>query len=166
MNTKLKPLVTVTALLTLHAAAQTAEPDTSDIDAAIDEVTVIGARTLAKIRAEVIMAEDEVYALFNDLNDDDGYDIICKKETRIGSQIPYRVCLARMYRDALSEATEDGDAEYGTVGAKLSGKKHQKILRDKMRALAIEHPELLAALKKRYVAEKEFQEERDRKYGN
>ncbi|MDH3552841.1 MAG: hypothetical protein OER22_09530 [Gammaproteobacteria bacterium] len=72
----------------MATGAQTTDSEAEELDAAIDEITVVGARQLGAMRAKVELAEDQVFALFNDLNDDDGYDIICKKETRIGSQLP------------------------------------------------------------------------------
>lgn len=133
----------------------------------IDEITVLGARTLGSMRAEVTEAEQVVYDMFNELNDDDDYDIICKKETRIGSQIPHRICLARMYRDQVAEATlDDDDGIHMPVGNMTRSSKHQKILVEKMRALAIEHPELLGALRTRYRLEAEFEAEREKRFGD
>ena len=79
------------ATVLLLPCAQAQESADADVDETIDEITVMGARSLAMMRAEVIEAEDVIYDLFNELNDDDGYDIICKKETQLGSQIPKRV---------------------------------------------------------------------------
>lgn len=167
MNTISITLTALAVSLPLHAVAQVADSETAEIDTTIDEITAVGARTLGSMRTEVVIAENEVYALFNDLNDDDGYDIICKKETRIGSQIPHRVCLARMYREAVAEATVDQDSGGFMPAGRMAGSsKHQKILREKMLALAIEYPELSAALKKRHALAKKFQEERDKKYAN
>ena len=160
------------------AGAQKETADDGSVDETIDEITVFSGRTLGQMRSEIARAEDEAYAIFNDLNTDDRYDIVCKKEARIGSQIVRRVCLSRMYRDALSDATEDAaedaeDAEdaangasvgVGTVGANISSRKHQQILREKMRSLASENQELLAALKKRHKLVKEFEERRAEKY--
>jgi len=153
------------ALLTpALAAAQTTVVETTDTEASIDEITVVGARSLGAMRAEITRAEDVAFGLFNDLNDDDAYDIICKKETRIGSQIPKRVCLARMYRDAVSEATEDEESGI-LLTVKITGSsKHQKILREKMRVLANEHPELLQALRQRSVLQKKCEAERAKRY--
>ena len=130
----------------------------------IDEVTVLGVRELADLRAEVVAAEDVVFDLFNDLNTDDRYDIICKKETRIGSQIPKRVCQARLFRDAVAEVAEgtvDGEI---MPGIHVNMKKHNAILREKMAALANEHPELLVALKNRLEVSKKFERERAKKF--
>jgi len=165
MRILLTLLLVTAALMPVWGFAQEADAQSAELDAAIDEITVVGEQSLGVMRAKVTLAEDQVYALFNDLNEDDGYDIICKKETRIGSQIPKRVCLARMYRDALSQATEDEELGSLTIGKMPRGVKHQTILREKMRALAIEHPELLAALKKRHALEQEFKRARASAYG-
>lgn len=130
----------------------------------IDEVTVMGARSLANLRFEIERAEDNIYAIFNSLNDDDRYDVICKKETRIGSHIPHRVCLARLFRDAMSEDAED-DVLVGIHSRKMPGaEKHMKKLKEKMLALAAKHPELLAALNERHKLSKKFEHERAKKY--
>lgn len=161
-------LLVTAALLPARVFAQDADPAEvePEVDATIDEITVVGARTLGAMRAKVTIAEDQVYALFNDLNEDDGYDIICKKETRIGSQIPKRVCLARMYREALAEETVDEDSGFVTTGRMTRSSKHQKILQEKMRSLAKQHPELLQALRKRHALDQEFKQARDIKYGD
>ena len=152
------------ALLNEPLMAEDAEPGTTDFDETIDEITVIGAKTLIEMRHEITLAEDRVFSLFNDLNEDDGYDIICKKETRIGSQIPRRVCLARMYREGRSEATIDDFGEFADGRLPLASK-HQKILREKMRTLAARHPQLLEALQERLALVKEFEAERESRLG-
>lgn len=129
-----------------------------------DEVTVLGIRELAGLRADVIRAEDVVYDLYNELNEDDRYDIICKKETRIGSQIPRRVCLSRLYRDAVSEASEEAIEGYDVGTIKVNSAKHNAILREKMAALANRNPDLLAALKKRLELKKKLEREREKRF--
>jgi hypothetical protein len=164
MRRILRKLVLSLLIPTLLPCAFAQEPAGEDVDETIDEITVMGARSLAMMRAEVIKAEDAIYELFNELNDDDGYDIICKKETRIGSQIPQRVCLARMYRDEVAMATVDQEGPAMPVGNMTRSSRNQAILIDKMRALANEHPELLDALKKRYALDQRYKEQRDRRY--
>ena len=166
MKALLTPLLLAAALVPARVFAQENAQAAAEVDATIDEITVVGARTLGAMRAKVTMAEDQVYALYNDLNEDDGYDIICKRETRIGSQIPKRVCLARMYREALAEETVDEDSGFITAGRVTRSSRHQRILQEKMRTLAREHPELLQALKKRHALDQEFKQARDRKYGD
>ena len=130
----------------------------------IDEVTVMGPRSLALMRKEIIAAEDNVFAIFNELNSDDGYDIICEKETRIGSQIPHRVCKARLFRDRKSEAAEDFYEDSAAAPVRLNAKKHNEILREKMRALAMENPQLVDALRKRQALLEEFAAQRNQTF--
>lgn len=160
-------LVTVAMILPFAGLTQEETGPTTEAEDTIDEITVMGARPLALMRAEVVVAEQAVYDLYNELNDDDDYDIICKKQTQIGSQIPKRVCQARMYRDAVSDATQDDDDDgLMTIGNRTRSSRHQKILIEKMRALSIEHPELLDALRTRYGLEAEFKAEKEQRYGD
>ncbi len=152
----------IAAAALLHAGQLQAENSDSEAEE-IDEVTVIGARPLADLRREITLAEDRMYAIFNELNTDDGYDIICKKETRIGSQIPKRVCLARMYRERRSEAAMD-ETEVFVEGRMPAARRHQRILVGKMRALAEQHPELLKAVQRRQLRIQEFEAERERRF--
>jgi len=69
-----------------------------------------------------------------------------------------------MYRDALAQATIDDDIGIIAVGRMTRSQKQQK-KQEKMRALAIAHPELLAALNERQVLDKKFRQARDEKYG-
>lgn len=159
-------------LLSVAAAQETGTANPGDGNPAeirpdeeiIDEVTVLGVRELASLRAEVARAEDAVFELYNDLNDDDRYDIICKKEARIGSQIPRRVCQARFFREAVADAAEDAADGEGLSVVKVNSAKQNLLLRKKMAALASEHPELLAALKKRLALSKKLERERARKF--
>ena len=153
--------------LTIFLVAQTAlagEPpeEASDPDDVIDEITVSATQTPTAIRRQLIAVENGIYAMFNALNDDDRYDIVCRKETRIGSQIPQRVCLTRIYREALAQATEDEDAAVGGVGANvfrgpgIDASRHNEILRQKMAHIANENPELMVALRKRLELERSY----------
>lgn len=139
------------------------EPPASGKERPVDEITVYGEKSTPALRDALIVAEDNVFELFNRLNTDNGYDIVCKRETRIGSQIRKRVCLTRMYRDALAASTEDdegiladgGDFTGTSVFIGGSGSaRHQRLLIEKMRQLASENPELLDALRKRLEAQK------------
>jgi len=123
----------------------------------IDEVTVIGPQSLTTLRRELIAAEDNVYAIFNALNTDDDYDITCRKEARVGSQIQHRVCEAKIYRDKAAEAAEEFYDEGGPRGIALNNKKHSEILRQKMRALAAENPQFVDALRKRRALRQEYE---------
>ncbi len=137
----------------------------------IDEITVMGSRSLSSLRRDLVEAEDNIYDIFNSLNDDDGYDIICKRETRIGSQIPYRVCKARMFREAAAKSAQEfSDAAQGLSGGAAFGtpvlneQRHNEILRDKMRALAAKNPQLIEALRKRIALQKAYESEQEQRF--
>ena len=159
-----KPGLVFLALL-VGAGAFAQETTDAQVDETIEEITVMGPRSLAMMRAEIIAAENVVYDLFNELNDDDGYDIICKKETRIGSQLPRRICQARMYREEVADATNDETGPAIPVGNRTRASQRHEVLMDKMRSLAAEHPELLEALKNRYALDQRYKEERAKRYG-
>ena len=151
-------------------AANTEQLPQDNSDPIIDEITVYGEKTTPALRDELIAAEDDAFTLFNRLNADNGYDIICKRETRIGSQIPKRVCLTRMARNALAAQREDegegvmdgGDFIGAAVFRGGSGRsaKQRRALLEKMRDLANKNPELLEALKKRLAAQKTLDDAR------
>jgi hypothetical protein len=69
----------------------------------IDEVIVEGGKTLSQYRLELERAEDDLFALFNELNEGNDTDIRCRNELPTGSRVPQRVCR--------SHAEERADAE-------------------------------------------------------
>jgi hypothetical protein len=72
-----------------------------------DEVVVRG-KALEKLRIQIKLAENDVYARFNDINSSDLYDIHCYQRPRIGSRIEQRICLSnawRAYDAAIAEST-------------------------------------------------------------
>ena len=162
MTTQLNFLITMLVLATV-ALADEADDEAAE---AIDEITVMGARDLGALRAEMVRAEDEVYELYNALNDNDDYDIICRKEARVGSQIKFRVCLSRFMRDAISEAAEEDEGFVSLTQPRVIEERHDRMLRENMRAVADNNPELVAALRKRHALKQRLAEERNRKFGD
>lgn len=159
---RIPAIVVSCALLTEPLLAQGTAPGATDSDDAIDEITVFGAKTLIEMRHEITLAEDRVFSLFNDLNEDDGYDIICKKRPRIGSRIPKRVCLARMYREYIEDETVDYGGHF-PVGKMPGAARHEKIFKEKLEKLAMENPQLLQALAERYSLIREYEAEREQR---
>ncbi len=131
----------------------------------IDEVVVQGQRSLGSFRRELMRAEDVVFSTFNSLNEDDGYDIVCRREVRIGSQIPFRTCKARLYFDARSSATIGEEYTMGRNGPMIDENNHVRILRQKMAHIARISPEFREALRKRLESEKAYEQARQGLFG-
>lgn len=136
----------------LPASTAPIDSATATPDPAVQELIVIGPRTLGGLRDELVRAEDRVHELFNALNDDDEFDIHCFMETRTGTNIAQRVCKAN-YVDAAT--ANDGQAylaflrgEPGTAQSPAMAVLQYKneMLREKLTALVRENAELREAV--------------------
>jgi hypothetical protein len=59
-----------------------------------EEIIVRGKR-LAAFRVEVELARERAYAVFNEINSTDDFDVTCKSEMRTGTRVSRQVCGAR-----------------------------------------------------------------------
>lgn len=91
-------LWTLTLLLAHGTAAAQAE--------APEEVVVRG-RQIGELRAAVERAREAAYALFNELNSSNDFDILCREETRYFSHAKTRVCRARFEDRISSQAAKE-----------------------------------------------------------
>ena len=142
---------------TAGAAAPDVPAPSAEDRALVEEVIVIGLRPMASIRDEIASTEDLIYDTFNDLNDDDAFDIICTKEAPIGSQISRRVCRSRFLVESETEAFLDFlDTGYGEVSLSRQRLvlKHQSEI---MANLANENPAFLQMLKKRWALKQVYE---------
>ncbi len=98
-------------LLGVALLAQQAEPDALPSDGQapepVEEITVHADDTITALRHRLRAVDEQFFARYNELNSNDDFDMICKRETRIGSQIPRRVCLSRLHRAMISESSTD-----------------------------------------------------------
>ena len=60
---------------------------TPDSDRPIEEIQVLGSRTLYSIRMEIVDEENKIFSMFNELNSDDDFDILCDNIAPTGSHI-------------------------------------------------------------------------------
>ena len=136
-------------LLVIGGVSLTQEHAETIEESQIDEIVVKGPKTRGQIRREIEAAEKQIYLLFNELNTDDDYDILCRRITRTGSQIPETVCRARIYWDALSELTQDDEAMPFAGRPLVDPARHAAVFKQKLIELAKSDPELRRALLKR-----------------
>lgn len=76
----------------------------------LEEITVVGERTLLTMRYQIRREEDNLYRLFNELNGSDEFDIKCRMVKR-ASHIPRRECEPRFVTRARSANAIMGLAE-------------------------------------------------------
>jgi len=134
----------------------------------IEEITVTGQRIILSLRKQIIEAEDHAFEIFNELNDDDLYDITCRSVKRYNSNIKKRVCLPNYYH----RATADNASEYlGLIGLYIDSVPspsvknvtayQHPIFKKKVQKLATENPELLDALRVNFELNEELNKKRN-----
>jgi len=150
-------------LLVAPVQMASAQEEDAKSDEYIEEITSYGRRSLLSFRVEMVAAEKTYYDLYNALNDDDAFDVVCKKasDNSSRSRIARRVCKARFEWESMS----DNDRERMQSGY-LPQENPAAILRkklmvlDKMEELANENPELREALFSLTRISQKFEEEK------
>ena len=159
-------------MLLLVCLSQTSfaqENSTDDDSEEIDEIIVLGAHSLTLLRQEVVVAEDKFFDLYNELNDDDRFDIICENRRPIGTRIQVRECKAQFVRDAEVDAIQDAlmmnnaPANVTAQPVRASKRDYRK-LDEKLKQFAVENPELQEALMEYDHLSKKYAEEREKKF--
>ena len=130
-------------LMQSAAWAQQADDASSDV---VDEIIVRGQKSLLRMRLEVYKAEDRFYELYNVLNDDDDFDILCRKEAPVGSHIMRRVCKANFERLPDADDAAVLGMGLGAAPGEIVKVKKRALLMEKMEKLVTDNPELLEAL--------------------
>ena len=111
METAMKSIPTNLALfiavliLPLAAVGQDKEasPDVASNDGKIENVVVVGQKSLAELRRDVYRAEEDFYSVYNKLNDDKEYDVRCFYETPTGTHLKNHICRAKFVSKAYSD---------------------------------------------------------------
>lgn len=75
------------------SSAASAEPSATGGD----EIVVYG--SVGELRRELLRAQDDVFARFNEINSDDKFDIHCYSEAPTGSRIQVRRCMSNSWRE-------------------------------------------------------------------
>ncbi len=117
----------------------------------LDEVVVTGKLdSLSAARVAVIAAEDRFYARYNELNQDDQMDVVCRFEQPTGTRIPKRTCRTRMLDEATQveagKLTRSEEGNVRLVSATALNSAPQAELKARVLKMTREDPELLRAL--------------------
>ena len=93
---------------------ETTETTATAIEARlIEEITVIGQKSLARLRLRIIEKENGIYNFFNAQNSSDRLDIICNKRRPTGTNILQRQCEPRFLKALRVEKTRDASMGFG-----------------------------------------------------
>ncbi|MEM9688533.1 MAG: hypothetical protein AAF917_03560 [Pseudomonadota bacterium] len=136
----------------LAVTAQEAEEPLPPVgDEPVDEVTVYAEETITVLRRKLRVVDERFFSRYNDINTNDDFDMVCKRETRIGSQIPRQVCRSRLHRARLSEAAEDVLDEGVSMGEDSIGwtRQHYRAVREDIGKLMKQDAELRGIVRDR-----------------
>ena len=119
-------------------------------DRPIEEIQVLGTRTLYSIRMEIVDEENKIFSMFNELNSDDRFDIFCDNIAPTGSHIKQRVCEPRFVTETRAQMTQDYVRGIGMlVGSSdlevETAMEREELEKEHLR-IAVEHPEYLEML--------------------
>jgi len=150
-------------VLASAGAAQVASAAAATESTELPEVQVMGKR-LSQMRQDIIKTEDKFFALFNELNKDDDYDVHCGNEARTGTRLKQRVCRVHYYEKAQADEARaflTGDyAPPADMIALERGPEYEK------KALAVinAHPELRKLIRERDALEKKYNATRKERF--
>ena len=160
------------------------EPQETASQRPIEEIRVIGERSLSNLRNEIRREEENLYRIFNELNSHDRFDIKCKTERRLGSAILIRNCYPRFFTDlretensvGLSQLRQDGvDSALFALGVsqlktdreirELAAGDYQTLSEEMLR-IASENPEYLNILMKVADLKADYQAAHEERFGS
>jgi hypothetical protein len=71
------------------------------------EEIVVRGRRIGELRAEIEVARQRAYAIFNEINTNDEFDVRCRKDSRPGTNVPQEVCRAQFENRISSAAGQE-----------------------------------------------------------
>lgn len=157
----------VILLLTVPIVSLAAQ-NSKTVEDTMEEVTVIGDKSLVQLEKEFVSAEDRFFELFNELNDDWKYDVVCRDETPTTSHLKRRTCRTRHQMKLWEEAGKSRlPMQRGNIdaGAWASTGLFDQEMRDKIAEIAKENPDFLDALIEYRDRYQSYQSEKKRRCG-
>jgi hypothetical protein len=158
------PAVTVAAVLALlpwapASSAATVATSTQEIE----EVQVVGKR-LYQMRQDIIEAEERFFALYNELNKEDDFDVHCREDVPTGSRIARRTCRVAFVEKAQAEEaraflTGDYAPPPDLVALERSAEYRKHAL-----AIINANPQLRRLIREREALEKKFNDTRKARF--
>ena len=158
---RLLALCAVGIALPLVASGQEVRP--------MDNITVTGEKSRSEMRKDVFEAEESFYSLYNQLNDEDEYEVRCFYETPTGTRIKNHVCRAKFVSDAYSRRAARGRGDNTRIANQSADSEFQaksQHFQQKLETLIAENPDLAEALVRYNTARAIFMQEYDESANN
>jgi hypothetical protein len=148
--------VALTLVLAPVGICQTdlAEEPESESSSTIEEIVVYGKKNIIHLRHAVYAAEENFFAVFNSLNSDDEYDVVCKYVFRLASHRRLRECKAKF----LIKMESDYFVTMWSPNLATIRRK-EKLLVEEMRTQVSQHPELLEVFTEMAEAKQDYDSE-------
>ena len=108
LRTRAVAFLSTALVLSAACGAQEGTPPTSNQPPPIDDQIVVLGKALADLRFRIELAENDVYARFNEINSNDLFDVHCYERAAAGSRVENRKCLSNAWREsdiAFADAT-------------------------------------------------------------
>ena len=178
-------------LCSLFAGAQPA--DNAGVQTP-EEIVVNPTESFPILRRQIIEAEENLFSIYNELNEDDEFDVICTYENRPGSRLREHVCrpayfwiarngeAMRMYGavGATFDPTKGGGGAYSPnistdpgssagrgrgLGVEILGR-YNRDMEDKIIAVIQKSPEFVEAVSEYNVLSEQYQTIREERFGD
>lgn len=154
-----------------------AQEQAGDLPEEVDEITVLGEKSLFVLRNELYRAEEDFLDLFNSLNSTNEFDFKCEKFTATQARRRYHVCIPRFAAKAEAQASaemvmgwhrafaqrtvRDLDSYTNRRGAQVGFvQRKERQMWDEMAVLVREKQEMREALAKLEAAKNNYDEAR------
>lgn len=83
------------------------ENETASDDRPIEQIIVIGERNFTSLRIQIREMKDQLFATFNEINQDNDYDVDCKNISHTRSRITQHVCRPVFFDKAIAQNAQD-----------------------------------------------------------
>jgi hypothetical protein len=164
----LMTLISASMVLPTGAIAEATDESSEE---PIEEITVVGEKTLLNLKFAAYQAEEDFFELFNELNEDDEFDVFCDKESNTYSRVKRRRCWSPFEREIEEDAMRDMVGASGQLGAGtrrlplneglIRAKRKQQA--EMLKQMVLENPELQELYSRYGEANIEYFTERERR---
>lgn len=153
----------VTALMLPMAAVGQDEDASTEMASDNENIVVASQKSPREMRRDLWRAEKEFYSIYNELNDDNIYDVRCTKEVPTGSTIKSQMCRPKF----LDRALKDGKVK-NTTNLDSNPEIADQIatFRKNLEELVVANPDLQTALATLNSAHAQIAADKERRANN